>query len=407
MKRLIFVFLLLPVVLFAQIDPKYGIGAVPEVDGRVVFSRSLDVPGYTQEQIFQAMKLWAECYFVATQDLHSRVLISNQAEGQIVAQGQQYLVFTNKAFSLDRALVSYQMYINCADAKCDLSIKAIRYLYNTGASKPETIMAEEQILDIHTFNKAKTKMIRATGKFRTHTIDMVEQVFDEAAAALGIQKVQPVQQQPAPKSYLSSNSSTTQSQPVVETVVPAPAPVSQTPNIPAVATSAPLAGYKQIDPQKIPGNIIKTLMDDWMLITAGNDSQYNMMTASWGGLGHLYNKAVAFCFINPTRYTYQLMEKNDTYTLSFYTETYRDALNYCGSHTGKNEDKVKASGLTPITTPSGAKAFSEAWMIIECRKLVSQSFIPEAISSDEVKEKWASKQLHKMYIGEILNVWVK
>ena len=66
-----------------------------------------------------------------------------------------------------------------------------------------------------------------------------------------------------------------------------------------------------------------------------------MMTASWGGLGHMYNKPVAFCFINPTRYTYQLMENNDTYTLSFYTETYRDILNYCGTNSGRDKDKVK------------------------------------------------------------------
>ena len=131
-----------------------------------------------------------------------------------------------------------------------------------------------------------------------------------------------------------------------------------------------------------------------------------MMTASWGGLGHMYNKPVAFCFINPTRYTYQLMENNDPYTLSFYTETYRDILNYCGTNSGRDKDKVKEAGLTPITTPSGSKAFSEAWMIIECRKMVSQSLIPEALHDSQAKEKWGT-QLHKMYIGEILNVWVK
>ena len=144
-----------------------------------------------------------------------------------------------------------------------------------------------------------------------------------------------------------------------------------------------------------------------MLITAGNDAQYNMMTASWGGLGHMYNKPVAFCFINPTRYTYQLMENNDTYTLSFYTETYRDILNYCGTNSGRDKDKVKEAGLTPITTPSGSKAFSEAWMIIECRKMISQTINIDGISDPELRKQWAGKAMHKMFIGEILNVWVK
>ena len=131
-----------------------------------------------------------------------------------------------------------------------------------------------------------------------------------------------------------------------------------------------------------------------------------MMTASWGGLGHLYNKPVAFCFINPTRHTIKYMDNSDTYTLSFYTETYRDVLNYCGSHSGKDTDKVAGSGLTPLTTPTGSKAFSEAWMIIECRKMVAQPFNPEAIFNPEAKDKWG-KTPHKMFIGEIINVWVK
>jgi flavin reductase (DIM6/NTAB) family NADH-FMN oxidoreductase RutF len=157
----------------------------------------------------------------------------------------------------------------------------------------------------------------------------------------------------------------------------------------------------------MPGNIIKMLNEDWMLITAGTDEKFNMMTASWGGLGTLFSKPVAFCFINPTRYTYQLMETNETYTLTFYTEAYREALNYSGTNSGRDVDKVKGSGLTPITTPSGSKAFSEAWLIIECRKLVAQSLNHDALFNESIKAEWTGRQLYKMYIGEILNVWVK
>ena len=168
--------------------------------------------------------------------------------------------------------------------------------------------------------------------------------------------------------------------------------------------------FHEICAKDFENSVFHTIAKEWMLITAEKQMDgkpvANTMTASWGGLGHMYNKPVAFCFINPTRYTYQLMENNDTYTLSFYTETYRDILNYCGTNSGRDKDKVKEAGLTPITTPSGSKAFSEAWMIIECRKMVSQSLIPEALHDSQAKEKWGT-QLHKMYIGEILNVWVK
>jgi flavin reductase (DIM6/NTAB) family NADH-FMN oxidoreductase RutF len=177
--------------------------------------------------------------------------------------------------------------------------------------------------------------------------------------------------------------------------------------VPSSDKPASFENYKPLSPDKIPGNIIQMLQEDRMLITAGTDAKYNMMTANWGGLGALYGKPTATCFIHPARYTYELMETNETYTLTFYTEAWREALQYCGSNSGRDRDKVKESGLTPLTIPSGNQAFSEAWLIIECRKLVAQSLTPDALFDGKVKNEWSGKQLHKMYIGEIMNVLIR
>lgn len=388
MKHLFLISLLVPVTLFAQVDKRYLAGAVPVVDDRVVFTEELDLPERPQNDIFTTLLQWATTRFSPNKELQSRILYSNQDKGQIACMGQEYLVFTDKALSLDRAVINYQMFITCKPGKCELKVTSIRYQYNRDTGGQEIIPAEEQITDRYTLNKTQTKLIKSTGKFRIHTIDLVDKLFADAASAAG------ATQQTAP---------TAARIPSVSQVPITPAAVQAPDN---TITPANLEGYRQITPDKIPGNIYKLLSENWMLITAGNDTLYNMMTASWGGLGHMYNKPVAFCFVNPTRYTYHLMENNDTYTLSFYTETYRDILNYCGTNSGRDKDKVKETGLTPITTPSGSKAFSEAWMIIECRKMVSQSLIPEALHDSRAKEKWGT-QLHKMYIGEILNVWVK
>ncbi|MDE6452462.1 MAG: DUF4468 domain-containing protein, partial [Odoribacter sp.] len=308
MKRFLLFLFLFPFTLYAQIDPKYGEGAVPVTDGKVVFTRDISLPGQTREQIYANALKWAGENFTPNGELKSRILFSTKENGQVTCLGQQYLVFTNKTLSLDRALVTYQMYMECHPEKCHLKISAIYYIYNI-AGKNERLTAEEQITDEYAFNKKKDKMIKATGKFRTHTIDLVESLFDSAEKALGSHPVHAV--------TISS--------------------------IPASGSSS-LPGYKQITPDKIPGNMYKMLSENWMLISAGDNNKFNMMTASWGGLGHLYNKPVAFCFINPTRYTYQLMENKDTYTLCFFTEAYRDVLNYCGTHSGKNEDKVQGAG---------------------------------------------------------------
>ena len=381
MKQLFLLLLLFPMLLQAQIEAKYDEGAVPVVNGKVTFTREIDLPGQTKEQVYSSALKWASDYFVPEKELQNKVLFSDPTTGQIACLGNRYLVFTNKALSLDRAVISFQMYLECLAGKCNLKISAIRYTYNLGG-RNEILPAEEQITDENVFNKKKDKMIKATGKFRTHTIDLVNGIFDQVQQALGGQSA------PAAAAPLISAS-----------------PEKTTASIPASGTSS-LAGYKQITPDKIPGNIYKMLSENWMLVTGGDNEEFNMMTASWGGLGHVYNKPVAFCFINPTRHTYRLLENNDTYTLCFFTEAYSDALNYCGTHSGKDEDKVKGSGLTPIVTPSKSVAFSEAWMIIECKKLVARQFSPEDIYDKEAKEKWGDNQ-HKMFIGEILNVWVK
>ncbi len=393
--------LCIPVLTYAQDDnddekdnlSKYLVGAVPEIDGKVVFSKEMLLPGLSKDQVYDQMLSWMEKRLKKNKN-KSRVVYADKSKGTIAGTSEEYIVFKSTSLALDRTLVNYQLTATCETGKCLLEIEKIRYVYQ----EKEKFTAEEWITDQNALNKDKSKLIRGLSKFRIKTVDFADALLTNAQTAMGAAPT--VAQTAAPAATAAAVQVAT-AKPDVSSIP------AVTTNTPAASGTTSLNGYKAIAPDKIPGNIIKMLSEDWMLITAGNNSQFNMMTASWGGLGFLYEKPVTYCFINPTRYTYQLMEKNDTYTLSFYTEAYRNALQYCGSNSGKDTDKVKGAGLTPITTPLGSKAFSEAWLIIECRKLVSQSLTPEAINNNELQQKWMGKQLHKMYIGEIINVWVK
>ena len=382
----------LPVMIQAQENESensknYLAGAVPEKDGRVVFSKEFNLSNLSKDQVFDKMLDWMGKQLKKNNNT-SRVIYSDKEKGIIAGYGEECLVFKSGSLSLDRTLIKYQIKATCLPEKCIMNIEKIYYDYE----KDKKIPAEEQITDKEALNKDKTKLIRGTAKFRIKTVDFADAVFTKLQTTIGttpiVTQVTETSLSVAGKPDVSSISSISEGRE-------------------ASSSASGISGYKQIAPDKIPGNIIKMLSEDWMLITAGDKDKFNMMTASWGGLGFLYQKPVAFCFINPTRYTYQLMENNDTYTLSFYTEAYRDALKYCGSNSGKDVDKVKGSGLTPITTPTGSKAFSQAWLIIECRKMVAQSLQSESIADKSLKEKWTGKQMHKMYIGEIINVWVK
>lgn len=162
----------------------------------------------------------------------------------------------------------------------------------------------------------------------------------------------------------------------------------------------------EILPTKLTQNIFKMIGSDWMLITAGGTDSYNTMTASWGGMGVLWNKSVAFIFVRPQRHTYGFVEVNDGFTLSFFDEQHRDALQFCGSHSGRDCDKAKTCGLTPITI-NGKISFEQARLIFVCTKLYGQNLCAENfVQSSLLPTFYPNSDFHKMYVGEITNIYI-
>ena len=161
---------------------------------------------------------------------------------------------------------------------------------------------------------------------------------------------------------------------------------------------------KRVHVKSLKDNAFKLLDNDWMLITAGNKESFNTMTASWGTLGTLWNKPIAICFIRPQRYTFEFINKADYFTLTFFSEKHRDALNYIGSHSGRTTDKISHTGLTPVYTEHGNIYFSEARLVMECKKLYSDDIKAENFMiSSLIKDIYPSMDFHRFFIGEIIN----
>ncbi len=161
--------------------------------------------------------------------------------------------------------------------------------------------------------------------------------------------------------------------------------------------------FQKIEPQDIDQNPFTLIDDDWFLLTAGDFDSFNTMTASWGGMGILWNKPVVFCFVRPHRYTYKFMESNEFFTMSFFNKNFREALNLCGKVSGRQTDKMKATGLKPIASPQGTIFFEQAKLMLECRKLYFSDIIPENFILDKINANYPKKDYHRMYIGEIIS----
>lgn len=196
MKKIILTLLLmLPLVLMAQkakVDKnasKYLRGAVPVENGIVTFSKSFSVPGQTDAQLYESMLFYVKDNLVARgiEDAWTRMLSDGKEDGTITARVEEWMVFSKKFLSLDRCRLRYQIIVTTGNGKVDMTVTQISYLYGEewSENKPtghggEIYRAEEWITDEHALNAKGTKVLSGSGKFRRHTIDRMEELFDNA-----------------------------------------------------------------------------------------------------------------------------------------------------------------------------------------------------------------------------------
>ena len=163
----------------------------------------------------------------------------------------------------------------------------------------------------------------------------------------------------------------------------------------------------KFDIKQLQDNAVSMFDDKWCLITAGNKDSYNTMTASWGAMGELWNKDVCFIFIRPQRYTLEFTEREEYFTLSFFGEEYKKALAFCGRNSGRDCDKAKETGLTPVEI-DGSMSFEESETVIVCKKLFYQDINPEGFVDKAIDGVcYPEKDYHRMYVGEVLEAYKK
>lgn len=165
--------------------------------------------------------------------------------------------------------------------------------------------------------------------------------------------------------------------------------------------------FQTIKPEEMNKNPFTMIGKEWLLVTAEKDGQSNTMTASWGGVGVMWGKNVAFVVIRPQRYTKEFIDESATFSLSVLDESYRKTLSYLGSVSGRQEDKIEKSGLT-LSREDGTPYFEEANTVLICKKLYAQPYQPEHFIEKELDEKWyPSSDYHTMYIGEIEKILIR
>lgn len=300
-------------------DPKYLSGAVTYADdGKVCFTHEIQAPSLSKEQIYQLMMDWSNKRFQPDGKLTSKVVYANETDGQIAAAAEEYLVFSSSALSLDRTRVYYQFLVNAQQGACRLTMTRIRYWYDENRDGGHKYTAEEWINDDMALNKKKTKLAPVCGKFRRETIELKDDLFQSATAALGQQALAQAPVQAAPVAIVQ-------------------------PTVTLNATEE----LKEVAINQLPANLNEVAANGRITLTAANGEEIDLKADNWGGFGQLFGKNVAYVLIDQSRIAASaLMEQSDTYTVSIYAQGH--------------------------TTPG---------IVIECRKSMSQKLSADELKS--------------------------
>lgn len=449
-------------------ESHYLAGAVPVENGKVVFRYTLQLPGLTRAQIYAKVKEWLARSEQQDRDIiiERSVIKDDPATGEIYVQNQEELIFAERGLSLDKADFAFLQHYTCSDGKCELEVSHLRYVYENDNKVPEGWITDDYALD-----KKRSRIIPGVLRPRVKTVDRMNDLFTglNNSFMVSIAQVQPAgvsvppapapapaatpAPAPAPAPAVTPTPPTAVPAPsaapagatkapvptaVVPPIAPAPAqalapkkPVAETPapmpeDLPAGLPNAtvPLAqetsvaetpaptpgifpGYTHYAADQIPGNVIQLLEECGVLLTIGNDATLDMAVAEWGGLGVLFDKPVTYCFVTPGTPADRALAQNGFYTISFFANSYKEALKRCEALSGSDTLRIKAAGLTPVLTPTVTPTMGEAFIVIECHKLLQQPLTHDQITDASESHKWVAKPVPSLYIGEILNVWIK
>lgn len=164
-------------------DAKYLKGAVPEVDGKVVFSTSINAPGKSADQVYAIVKAYLEKMTGEKNQVSARIVVDDKEKHELGATFNEWLVFKSTAIMLDQTRMLYVIKANCYDGKADIQMSNIRYVYDENR-KAQNYTAENWISDKEALNKKGTRVLPVSGKFRRKTIDRKDFLFNKFESLL-------------------------------------------------------------------------------------------------------------------------------------------------------------------------------------------------------------------------------
>ena len=144
-----------------------------------------------------------------------------------------------------------------------------------------------------------------------------------------------------------------------------------------------------------------------VFLTVKNGEKINTMTIGWGSLSQYWGEEIFIVPVRHSRYTFELLKNTDEFTVSVpLGGKMDDQLKYCGSVSGRNEDKLKNIKTAPakeISTPviEGCDIF------YECKILTYSDLEKDKLPKELAMRWYGDSDMHRLYFAKIISAYKK
>lgn len=165
--------------------------------------------------------------------------------------------------------------------------------------------------------------------------------------------------------------------------------------------------FEKIDLKTYSFKPFPLFAESWALLVAGNLNNHNSMTISWGSFGVLWHNPVATVFVRPQRFTKTFLDDGNVFTLNFFDDEFKPALQFCGTNSGRDVDKDLKTRLVAKNFDEGV-GYDQAKLVFVCKKqFVSAMKESQFVDKSLVKNFYANGDFHYVYVGKIEAVFKK
>ncbi len=161
---------------------------------------------------------------------------------------------------------------------------------------------------------------------------------------------------------------------------------------------------RKIDYTEFNIDIFQAIGKQSFLLASGTINHHNCMTVGWAGLGYLWRRPMAFVYVRPQRYTFQLMAQYNYFSMNFFSDNYNNILQLCGTKSGRDIDKMHLPGITPEDYQQQTIYYKEAQIVLICKKIYYQDLNPENLVEKSVLSLYPLNDFHRIYYGEVTSI---